>query len=109
MKDIGRRLAYDILHSRKPRATGGDLWVFRFQPVAERAHRLAGRASAGRDVAFAGGLQRRCWPGPELEMVTEAMGGVTGASDIVTESIGLSESGVAKPCRVMARWSRSLR
>jgi len=42
-------------------------------------------------------------------MVTEAMGGVTGASDIVTESIRLSESGVAKPCRVMARWSRSLR
>ena len=42
-------------------------------------------------------------------MVTEAMGGVTGASDIVTESIRLLESGVAKPCRVMARWSRSLR
>ena len=29
VKDIGRRLAYDILHSRKPRATGGELWVFR--------------------------------------------------------------------------------
>jgi len=54
-------------------------------------------------------LQRECWPRPGLEMVTEAMGGVASASDIVTESIRLSENGVAKPCRVMARWSRSLR
>jgi len=42
-------------------------------------------------------------------MVIEVMGGVAGASDIVAGSGRLSERGEAKPCRVMARWSRSLR
>ena len=32
VKDIGCRQAYDILQSRKPRATSADLWGFRFSP-----------------------------------------------------------------------------
>jgi len=30
VKEIGHRQVYDILQSRKPRASGADLWVFRF-------------------------------------------------------------------------------
>jgi hypothetical protein len=30
VKEIGHRQVYDILQSRKPRATGGDLWGKRF-------------------------------------------------------------------------------
>ena len=42
VKDIGCRQAYDILQSRKPRATGGGLWGFRFWP-----HYGAGAPSGG--------------------------------------------------------------
>ena len=40
VKDIGHRQVYDILQSRKPRATGGELWGFRLSPYCE------GRAAA---------------------------------------------------------------
>jgi hypothetical protein len=94
---------YDILQSRKPRATGGELWGFRFRPGFRLAHRLVGRRSAVWNVAVAGEVQRRCCPGSGLEVVAGAMGEVASASGIVAGSTRLSERNLVEPCRVMAR------
>ena len=82
---------------------------FGFRCVMGRAHRLAGRASAARNVAFRGGVQLSCRPGSGIEMVAGAIGRVARASDIVAGSGKLSERDEAEPCRVMTWSSRSLR
>ncbi len=56
VKDIGRRLAYDILHSRKPRATGGDLWVFRVSAGCGAGARAGGTRIGGPGRGLRGGL-----------------------------------------------------
>ena len=43
VKEIGHRQVYDILQSRKPRATDAGLWGFRFSPWFE-ARATAARA-----------------------------------------------------------------
>ena len=54
VKDIGHRQVYDILQSRKPRATGGDLWVFRVWPRCEAGTTLVGMPNSGRQDGLDG-------------------------------------------------------
>lgn len=103
VKDIGHRQMYDILQSRRSRATGVSYGVFGFRPGFRLAHRLVGRRSAVWNVAVAGEVQRRCCPGSWLEVVAGAMGEVASASGIVAGSTRLSARNLVEPCRVMAR------
>ena len=54
VKDIGHRQMYDILQGRKPRATGGDLWVFRVWPRCEARTTLVGMPNSGRQDGLHG-------------------------------------------------------
>lgn len=74
---------------------------FGFRRVVARAHRLAGRASAGRNVVAGGGVYRRCRPGSVPETVAGSIGEGAGASGIAARSTRLSARGEAGPCRVM--------
>ena len=56
VKEIGHRQVYDILQSRKPRATGGGLWIFRVRPDYKTGAAAARTCVGGRD----GGRQGRC-------------------------------------------------
>jgi hypothetical protein len=54
VKEIGRRQAYDILQSREPRATRGDLWGFRFFVWCEACATVVETLSSGRQDGVEG-------------------------------------------------------
>ena len=107
VKDIGCRQANDILQSMKPRAACAGYGDFGFRRAVGRAHRLAGRASAGRNAGRRGGMQRSWCAGSGREAVVEVIGWGANASGIAAGSTRLSDREEGEPCRVMVRRSRS--
>ena len=103
VKGIGHRQMYDILQSRKPRATRGALWVFGSRLVVGAARLLAGYAPVDANMAAGGDFERRCCPGSGLEMSVRTVGGVACASVIIAGSTRGAACDEVVPCRIMTR------
>ncbi len=63
VKEIGHRQVYDILQSRKPRATRGELWGFGVLRWCEARVMVAGTRDGGRQDSLQGVYSALMLPG----------------------------------------------